>query len=371
MTSAAPSPRRILMTTDTVGGVWNYAVELCRGLDAAHVDVLLATLGPRPNASQRASLADLSHVTLRESDFRLEWMDDPWDDVDRSGEWLLELEREFAPDLIHLNGYSHAALPWNTPVLVVGHSCVLSWWHAVHRTRAPAQWDLYRDNVFRGLHAADHVVAPSAAMLRALNDHYGELRSTEVIPNGANPTSFIHDPSLKENFVLAVGRLWDPAKNISALAHIAPRIPWLIRVAGESAPPGQPSLTFPNLDPLGRREPPELAVLYHRAAIYALPARYEPFGLSILEAAFSGCALVLGDIPSLRELWSDAATFVDPNDTAALETALNTLIADPVRRRALGIHARERATAFTAVRMLSAYQRTYAALSARRPSVVA
>ncbi len=32
-----------------------------------------------------------------------------------------------------------------------------------------------------------------------------------------------------------------------------------------------------------------------------LPARYEPFGLSVLEAALSGCALVLGDIPSLRE----------------------------------------------------------------------
>ena len=50
-----------------------------------------------------------------------------------------------------------------------------------------------------------------------------------------------------------------------------------------------------------------------RAAIYALPARYEPFGLSILEAALSGCALVIGDIPSLREIWADAALFV-PSD---------------------------------------------------------
>ena len=30
------------------------------------------------------------------------------------------------------------------------------------------------------------------------------------------------------------------------------------------------------------------------ASVYVLPAKYEPFGLSVLEAALSGCALVLG-----------------------------------------------------------------------------
>ena len=40
----------------------------------------------------------------------------------------------------------------------------------------------------------------------------------------------------------------------------------------------------------------EVRNVINTASIYALPARYEPFGLSILEAALSGCALVLGDI---------------------------------------------------------------------------
>ena len=57
---------------------------------------------------------------------------------------------------------------------------------------------------------------------------------------------------------------------------------------------------------LGSLSPRALAAWLARAAIYCLPARYEPFGLSVLEAALSGCALVLGDIPSLREIWDDA-----------------------------------------------------------------
>src|SRR3546814_4918927 len=66
-----------------------------------------------------------------------------------------------------------------------------------------------------------------------------------------------------------------------------------------------------------------------RATFFALPARYEPFGLAVLEAALSGCALVLGDIPTLRELWDGVAAFVPPGDIEALEDVLTQLIADP------------------------------------------
>src|SRR3954462_14350571 len=103
---AMTRPHRILMTADAVGGVWTYALELSRGLAARGVDVILATMGPRPSSEQRAAVAALGNVTLCESDFRSEWMIDPWADVARAGEWLLKLEREHAPDLIHLNGYA-------------------------------------------------------------------------------------------------------------------------------------------------------------------------------------------------------------------------------------------------------------------------
>src|SRR5579871_2877583 len=143
-TDSRRPPRRVLMTADTVGGVWTYAVDLIGGLAAHRIDVALATMGERPSEQQRAQLRALPNVELFESSFRLEWMDDPWRDVERAGDWLLEIENRTQPDAIHLNGYAHAALPWNAPVLVAAHSCVLSWWRAVLQADAPREYDRYR-----------------------------------------------------------------------------------------------------------------------------------------------------------------------------------------------------------------------------------
>ena len=114
-------------------------------------------------------------------------------------------------------------------------------------------------------------------------------------------------PVVKEPFILAVGRLWDEAKNVAALERVAPRLGWPVSVAGEEAHPGGGQVRPGHVRRLGRLAPEALAPWFARASIYALPARYEPFGLSALEAALAGCALVLGDIPSLREVWGDAA----------------------------------------------------------------
>jgi glycogen synthase len=357
--SSADQPRRILMTADAVGGVWNYALELSRGLGARGVEVVLATMGPRPAAAQRAAAVALDNVTLCESDFRLEWMETPWRDVSAAGEWLLELEAQFAPDLVHLNGYAHGALPWRAPALVVGHSCVRSWWRAVRGGDAPPEWKRYTATVAAGLRGADAVVAPTHAMLEALARHYGDFGGGIVIPNGCDPTRFAA-VERKEPFVLSVGRLWDEAKNAAALAAIAPSLPWLVRVVGDTAPPdGRAARTLANVESLGRCSPRALAPHYARASIYALPARYEPFGLSVLEAAMSRCALVLGDIPSLRETWDGAAVFVPPSDHAALHAAIEELIDDPMLRLWIGARAERRALAFSAERMVASYFETY------------
>jgi glycosyltransferase involved in cell wall biosynthesis len=99
--------------------------------------------------------------------------------------------------------------------------------------------------------------------------------------------------------------------------------------------------------------------MFSRAGIYALPARYEPFGLSVLEAAMAGCALVLGDIPSLRENWSGAAVFVPPNDVVGLATALQRLTADAELRTRLSTAARDRASRFSIDEMTRAYLECY------------
>jgi glycogen synthase len=96
-----------------------------------------------------------------------------------------------------------------------------------------------------------------------------------------------------------------------------------------------------------------------RAAIYALPARYEPFGLSALEAAQCGCALVLGDIPSLREIWGNAAIFVAPDDSAALEAAIGLLIRDEALRMNMARRAQARARRYTPSAMALRYRNAY------------
>ena len=157
---AAAPLMRILTTADTIGGVWTYTIDLARALAPHGVQVSLATLGDPISASQRAELESIPDLQVFESRYRLEWMDDPWHDVSASGEWLLDLERRCRPDIVSLNGYAHAALPFRAPTMVVGHSCVLSWWDAVKGEAAPEQYSRYRREVARGLCAARLVVAP-------------------------------------------------------------------------------------------------------------------------------------------------------------------------------------------------------------------
>jgi glycosyltransferase involved in cell wall biosynthesis len=356
----------VLMTADAVGGVWTYALELCRQLDARGVDVTLAVMGPQPSPSQRDEIGRLRRVTLHGRPYRLEWMDDPWEDVAAAGEWLLSLERQVQPDVVHLNGYCHGASPWQAPVVMVGHSCVLSWWRAVRGQLAPATWDRYAKEVTRGLHAADAVVAPTVTMLRWLEEFYGPLAHGRTIPNGRSMT--VEAPANNEPLILTAGRLWDEAKNVAAICDVAADVDWPVVIAGSVGEERiRPTTRARYLGPL----PSE--VLQHwmtRASIYVLPARYEPFGLSVLEAALAGCALVLGDIPTLREIWHDAAVFVASDDRGALRAALANLIHDGHRRNTLATAARRRAAALTPQRMADGYCALYAELMSERHSLL-
>src|SRR5436190_14729856 len=123
--------KRVLMTGDTAGGVWTFTLELAQALGQHGVEIVLATMGGLPSDAQRAETRRIPNLRLVESVLKLEWMDDPWEDVKKSRAWLLDLEQSVTPDVIHLNTYAHAALPWSAPVLLTAHSCVISWWSAV------------------------------------------------------------------------------------------------------------------------------------------------------------------------------------------------------------------------------------------------
>jgi glycosyltransferase involved in cell wall biosynthesis len=345
---------KILISTDTVGGVLTYTAQLAAALETQGDEVVVATMGPRLRREQRQLLPRRVH----ESGYRLEWMEDPWDDVAAAGRWLLALEEEERPDLVHLCSYSHGAVGFRAPKLVVAHSCVLSWWRAVHGAEAPPAWNRYREETGAGLAAADTVIAPTQAILRELErDHDLPPGRTAVIHNGT--PSPAQDDLDKQALVLGAGRLWDPAKNLAALDAAAAGLRWPVVVAGDLQGGEEPR----HATSTGVLSPARLAKLRRRASIYAAPALYEPFGLGILEAAADRCALVLGDIPALRELWSDAAIFVDPRDPDALRESLAGLAGDRWLRSALADRAQRRAASYSIDRTASAYRRLYERLT--------
>jgi glycosyltransferase involved in cell wall biosynthesis len=347
---------RILLTTDTVGGVLTYSAQVAAALEAAGDEVVVATMGPRLGRRQRESLPPRVH----ESDFRLEWMEDPWDHVAAAGEWLLRLAAKEQPDVVHLCSYAHGTLPLAAPKVLVAHSCVLSWWRAVHGAEAPPAWDRYREEMAAGLRGADAVVAPTQAMLHELErDHDLPSRATQVIHNGTSPHPHLNSLQFGD-LVLGSGRFWDEAKNLAALDAAAEGLDWPVVVAGDLGDK-EPR----HARGVGHLDSASLAGVRQAASIYAAPALYEPFGLGILEAARDACALVLGDIPSLRELWEDAAIFVDPRDSRALHEVLACLIETPHLRQELGAQARRRAAGYSIERTALAYRRLYRRLAER------
>ena len=360
---------KVLLTVDTVGGVWTFGALLARELTARGVDVVLVTLGGQPNSVQRAQVADLPGLSLFTSGFKLEWMDDPWGEVERSARWVLEIESATQPDVVHLNTFAHGSLPWRAPTLLTAHSCSLSWWQAVYGEAAPPTWDRYRNCVTAGLRAATMVTAPTRALSTEVQSHYGPLKTVKVVANGGETSRF--HPAGKEPFLLSAGRLWDEAKNVAAVAAVAADLPWPVYAAGECCSPDGGAFGAGGLRFLGQLSPTDMADWMSRASLFVSPARYEPFGLSILEAALSGCALVLGDIPSLREIWTQGAVFVPPNDQPALRRSLLGLIEDPARRSLLAVAARRRALEFSATRMADQYMRIYSSLVGDRKAVPA
>jgi glycosyltransferase involved in cell wall biosynthesis len=166
---------------------------------------------------------------------------------------------------------------------------------------------------------------------------------------------------------LAAGRFWDKAKNLRLLELVAGDLPWPLRVAGETADAAQPGGSIEFLGSLSRAE---FARELTRSAVFVHPALYEPFGLSVLEAAASGCALVLADIPSLREIWGDSALYVDPRDAGGLRSACQSLASDEPRRRWLAERAQRRSRLYSLDAMTQGYLRVYHELlsASSRPS---
>ncbi|MFL5385644.1 MAG: glycosyltransferase family 4 protein [Longimicrobiaceae bacterium] len=355
---------RILLTTDTVGGVWDYTVTLARQLDALGCEVLIAALG-EPRDERLAHIPVGVQVTSRT--YRLEWMEDAAADVREAAQWLRELSQLWAADVVHLNQLVYAAFGFPAPVVTVAHSDVLSWWTYVRGCEAPAEWAEYARWVSDGLRTSDAVVSPTAYHASLLARHYG-VHGARVIHNGVEPPA-VEPPAKGEPLVLCVGRAWDEGKGVdlldAAAGMLGPGFP-PIHLLGETAAPHGGEFRASKLAMHGRVERAEVDGWMRRATIYVAPSRYEPFGLAPLEAALNGCALVLSDVGTFRELWDGCAEFFPSGDAGALAEVLGRLAGDPQRVATMALRARGRALRrYGADRMAGEYLGLYREIAAR------
>jgi glycogen(starch) synthase len=361
----------ILLTADTVGGVWTCAQELVTGLLRRGVEVTLVSFGEMPELSQMRWTEGLHGLDFRPTPFRLEWMQDGASDIDDSSDYLLSLIRETEPDLLHFSQYGYGSLPVDIPKIVTAHSDVVSWWQAVHGNDPPdSDWSRwYCDTVTSGLHGADAVIAPSRWMLSQVEKHYGAPSNPSVIYNGRAPQHF-NAHAEKQDRVVSIGRLWDEAKQVSLLADSALKCP--VTIAGSmSSPEQRPSAANRafrhSVELRDKLSCSQVRSLLADASIYAATSRYEPFGLAPLEAALSRCALVANDIPSFRELWGPTAVYFPTNNPDGLRDAVETLRRDPLLRRHYSELAYQRARRlFSADAMVDEHLTLYRSLVPER-----
>jgi hypothetical protein len=139
------------MTADPRGRVWTYSLDLCRKLGEYKIKVALAVMGKKLSEQQIDEAASLPNVQLYQSSFKLEWMKNPWNDIDTASQWLLNIKDKFRPDIIHLNCYSFGSINWNVPSIVVAHSDVYSWYNSVRNERPPENWSKYYNRVSNGI----------------------------------------------------------------------------------------------------------------------------------------------------------------------------------------------------------------------------
>lgn len=364
--------RRLLLTTDAVGGVWTYSLDLARALAAAEdMVVLLAVLGPSPSPEQLTDAAAVPGLQLIETGLPLDWTAANQTDVRDAGQALAQLAGEADAELVQLHTPALAVASYPVPVVSLVHSCVGTWWSAVHGTsELPADLAWRATLVREGLERSDAVAAPSAAFATLVQRTYGLARPPVAIENGRSIDRAANtgDPA---EFALTAGRLWDAGKNVATFDRAAAlsRLPFL--AAGPLTGPDGSEVRLSHAQGLGYRASADLSELLAARPLFVSLSLYEPFGLAVLEAAQAGCALILADRPVFRELWDGAACFVDPLDEHVVAATVDSLAASPSERERLGRAAQQRAARFTPDRTASAMLGLYRRLTPQPEQVAA
>src|SRR5438093_9712407 len=95
-------PKRVLVTADAVGGVWQYSLDLARGLARLGIETVLAVMGPSPSEEQREAAAAIPTVELIDTGLALDWLAEDKAALAKAAQVIARLARAVRADLVQL-----------------------------------------------------------------------------------------------------------------------------------------------------------------------------------------------------------------------------------------------------------------------------
>jgi glycosyltransferase involved in cell wall biosynthesis len=237
---------------------------------------------------------------------------------------ILETHRPRHADVFHAPWMDGAMLHSPCPMVVTLHDLA-----ALKRRSEHLRTDV-RPRLRRlAVQRAVRVIVPTQALAR---DAFARLElepeRVVVVHEAPDTTMYRREPpqvaevrarfALPERYLLWVGGLEhpDPSKHVAELAHTPRELPLVL--VGPTRPWAH---ELPDVTLTGYVCDEDLAAIYSGAHALVLPSDDEGFGLPAVEALACGTPVVACEVPALREVLDERATFVQAGDLSALIAA--------------------------------------------------
>jgi len=252
-----------------------------------------------------------------------------------AGSDVVEMHRPRGVDLFHAPRVEAALLRCTIPQIVTIHDLVI-----LKRPGEYLRTGLRYRLRFLAASRAVRVIVPTQVVADDVASRLdvdperivviGEAAAPAFRPRAADEVERVRaSHSLPEDYLVWVGGLEhnDPRKRVRELAAAADGVPLVL--VGPTKPWAE---ELPNVQLTGQVSDDDLAAILTGARALVFPSDDEGFGLPPVEALACGTPVVCTDIPALREVLGDRATYAEFNDLLATAWAMNGAPTYPLDR---------------------------------------
>lgn len=192
---------KILMTTDNYGDAWYYSTELAGRLRRKGFEITLAIIGNPLSNQQKKQLDGIAYFNL---ECKLEWMSNPWPDMQIAKDWLLKILKILQPDILHMNTYSMGDISDNIPVIVNINFLGFNRWKALMHKTNHSDLQFYEEKIGETLKSAHMIIAPSNDMMKETETLFGNFKKKKLMYCGKEKPLFSQslrdkDPSKRKS----------------------------------------------------------------------------------------------------------------------------------------------------------------------------